>query len=111
MEASVGDAKLDALVQRLLKHERGSRQQCTCPSAQENCAACDVGLAADEILRLRTDLAAAQKQIVELREALTAIVAEGTEEQTEHYIKLHPLAVIAHRALLSAGEGGKQDGR
>ena len=41
-----------ALAERLRKHESGSRQQCTCNSRLPNCAACDCGVAADEIERL-----------------------------------------------------------
>jgi hypothetical protein len=46
----------DDLTERLRKHEAGARQQCTCRSDWPNCIRCDLGLAADEIKRLRTAL-------------------------------------------------------
>lgn len=50
------------LLGRLRQHERGARQGCTCRSDQASCVACDCGLAADEIERLRSALVTAEKE-------------------------------------------------
>lgn len=57
---------IDNLLNRLRRHSGPAIMDCQCNSRLENCPACDCGHAADEIDRLRADLATTSARIATL---------------------------------------------
>ena len=88
-ERNPRDAHSNDLVARLCHHEQHSRMQCTCSPRLANCAACDCGEAADEITRLRAQLAKA--------DAVVCALLDGDPMKPEMYAALES-AVDRHRA-------------